>query len=420
MKSDDTLQKAFVLWLSGGRLAQLQAIPDVQQLIQRGVKIELESSPIIEPLAQHFQVLCGQSPAHFGFFDSLVPACHHPDAQQNSDGYAVVEQHSGRDTTPPFLPQLLQEAGWHTRYEEVSLADLGDIVHQWTALPITTSTCYIIKCTLSQPTLAADQVSQLITALQAASEWSGEHGLLALLSETQPAAIKAFVNLNNFLADSGIIERDTQGHIQWSDTLAYYAGHGQLWVNQLGREPQGVVHPRDEYEEVRETLVKALPEKVCDPATGLPVIERVYRKEEIYTGDYFFSIPDLVILFKPGYAPSPASTRGAFDSATFSVPAPETVVFAGVHPSMTKGFFLGASPALQANVSLSGLLTDFAPTLLHALGVTPKHMLAAPMSAAFTASYLEAHPILTDNQQEGLSEEDEELVINRLRDLGYV
>jgi hypothetical protein len=420
MKSYPTLQKAFVLWLSGGRLAQLQALPDVQQLIGRGVTIELESSPIIEPLAQQYQVVCGQSPACFGFFDSLVPACHHPDPHRIIDGYTVIEQQSGRGTPPPSLPQLLREAGWHIEYEEVSLAQLGDTAHRRTALPITTSTCYIIKCPLAQSAEATDLQSHLPTVLQAARAWTGEHGLLALFSETRPATVKAFINLNNFLADMGVIERDMQDHIHWSDTVAYYAGHGQLWVNQLGREPRGIVHPRDEYEEVCEALVKALPEKVRDPVTGLPVIERIYRKTEIYTGNYLFSAPDLVVLFKPGYAPSPRSTYGTLDSTTWSVPAPGTVVFAGVHPSMTRGFFLGASPALRANVSLDGPLTAVASTLLHALGVTYTQTHGAPMSAAFAPSYLETYPIVTDIQQDGLSEEDEELVINRLRDLGYI
>jgi hypothetical protein len=420
MKSYPTLQKAFVLWLSGGRLAQLQALPDVQQLIGHGVTIELESSPIIEPLAQQYEMEYGQSPASFGFFDSLVPACHHPDPQRTIDGYSVIEQQGGRGSPPPSMPQILREAGWHVEYAEVPLAQLSDTAQGWTALPVTMPTCYIIKCRLAQPEEAIDLLSHLRASLQAARSWAGEDGLLALLSETQPADVKAFINLNNFLADMGIIERDMQGHIRWSDTVAYHAGHGQLWVNQMGREPQGIVHPRDEYEEVCEALVKALPEKVRDPETGLPVIERVYRKAELYTGDYLFSAPDLVVLFKPGYAPSPRSTQGEFDSTTWSTSDPGTVVFAGVHPSMIKGFFLGVSPVLQANVSLEGPLTAVVPTLLHALGVPSTQTQGAPVSAAFTPLYLETHPIVTGSQQDGLSEEDEELVINRLRDLGYI
>src|SRR5438270_314598 len=106
-------------------------------------------------------------------------------------------------------------------------------------------------------------------ALNLAQQWVGETGLLALLSDTQPASIKHFVNVNNFLADMGIIERDEQsGQVNWENSLAYFAGHGQLMVNLLGRDPRGAVHPQDENEEVRESLVKAVPNKLRDPYSG--------------------------------------------------------------------------------------------------------------------------------------------------------
>ena len=57
---------------------------------------------------------------------------------------------------------------------------------------------------------------------------------IILVSETHPAPVTRFVNLNNFLAEMGILERTEQGgDINWSNSLAYFAGHGQLWVNLL-------------------------------------------------------------------------------------------------------------------------------------------------------------------------------------------
>jgi hypothetical protein len=71
--------------------------------------------------------------------------------------------------------------------------------------------------------------------------------LLAVLSETRPAAVDRYVNVNNFLAEMELVERDEQsGLVNWPGSLAYYAGHGQLWINLLGRDPQGAVHPQDE------------------------------------------------------------------------------------------------------------------------------------------------------------------------------
>jgi hypothetical protein len=42
------------------------------------------------------------------------------------------------------------------------------------------------------------------------------------------------------------------------------------------------------------------------------------------------------------------------------------------------------------------------------------------ISALFDPSYLEIHPIRSGLQGQELSDEDEELIIGRLRDLGYV
>jgi len=259
--------------------------------------------------------------------------------------------------------------------------------------------------------------------LRIADEWVGEMGLLAVLSDTQAAHVKRFVNVNNFLAEMGIIERDEgSGQIQWSNSLAYFAGHGQLWINLLGRDAQGIVNPQDEYEQVRETLIKVLPAKLFDAETGEPIIERVYRKEEIYAADYLFCAPDLIVLFKPGYAPSQRSTRIDFDETTFSMPEPGMTGTEGMHPFQLGGFLLASAPVLAHGVALSerASLTSVYPTLLHSLGVELADLEIPAISALFHPAYLETHPIRSAMDSQELSDEDEELIINRLRDLGYV
>jgi predicted AlkP superfamily phosphohydrolase/phosphomutase len=258
-------------------------------------------------------------------------------------------------------------------------------------------------------------------ALQTARAGVGETGLLAIISDTSAAPVERFVNVNNFLAEMGIIERDEQsGQIIWSDSLAYFAGHGQLWINLLGRDPQGAVHPQDEYEEVRASLVKALPQKLLD--AGKQVIESVYRKEDLYTSEYLFCLPDLVVVFKPGYAPSSQSARLNFDATTFTAPTSDVAVDAGIHPSRAGGFVLASAPALARGVVLpeAAPLTSLVPTLLHALSVEYVDMEELAVSELFLPSYLEQHPIRSNTQNQDLSEEDEERIINHLRDLGYV
>lgn len=415
------IQKAVVLWLGGVRLEDIRALPQVEKLINHGVLVELEPSLITGPQNQQYQALTGRSPASFGFFDTLVPACHLPRSMRGANGYTVVEEHTGRDATPALLTDILRTVGWSVQYEETPFIELGVSLQRLTQSAVTLPTCIFIKCIVETRSQLVEFTPTFVDALQAAQSWVSETGLLALFSETQPAHIDQFVNINNFLSDMGVIEQDEQtGSINWPNSLAYYAGYGQLWVNLLGRDPQGAVHPQDEYEEVRDTLVKALPNKLRDPRTDASVVERVYRKEELYTGNYLFCAPDLVVMFKPGYAPSASSTHINFDEATFSTPVGGTTVVAGTHPSSLQGFLLASAPTLASKVSESGQLIAVVPTMLHALGVEYTDLESAAISALFSPSYLETHPIHSEAHHQDLSEEDEELVINRLRDLGYI
>jgi predicted AlkP superfamily phosphohydrolase/phosphomutase len=279
-----------------------------------------------------------------------------------------------------------------------------------------------VKCELGAAAFGAYRTA-IADALSSARSWVGEDGLLAVFSDIQPAQVQCFVNVNNFLAEMELLERDEQhGPINWANSLAYYAGHGQLWVNLLGREPQGAVHPSQEYEEVRASLIKALPATLRDSATGAQVIERVYRKEELYPGEYLFCAPDLVVVFEPGYAPSPRSTLLGFDEGTFWRPAAGTTTAAGAHPSTVGGFLLACAPGLARGVAVRRPipLTAVAPTLLHTVGIPYTRTDSPAAGELFSPSYLQSHPLLTQDQNDELSEEDEELVINRLRDLGYV
>ena len=411
--------KAFILWLSGACLDDIRTLTGMEGLIKSGALVELEPTPITGPQAQHYQVFSGRSPASFGFFDTLMPLGRLPRPQQGLDGYTVIEEHVGRDAAPKMLPDLLRAAGWAVEYVETTPVDLADCVQGLIQSEIEASQdiCKIVKCSVETHN-AADMAS-LGEAIQYALSWVGETGLLAVLSDIQSARVERFVNINNFLADMGLIERDEQGgQINWANSLAYYVGHGQLWVNLLGRDPQGAVYPQDEYEEVRETLIKALPTKLQD--AGKQVIERVYRKEELYSSEYLFCAPDLVVVFKPGYAPSPRSTHLVFDKETFTLA--DTTAMAGISPSGAGGFLLASAPTLQVGISAPerAPLTAVVPTLLHALSIEYVDMDSSAVSTLFAPSFLETHPIRTDLKSQELSEEDEELVINRLRDLGYV
>jgi predicted AlkP superfamily phosphohydrolase/phosphomutase len=265
--------------------------------------------------------------------------------------------------------------------------------------------------------------TDLARAIHSARSAIGAHGLLALFSDAQPILVKQFVNLNNFLASMGIIDRNGPGNsIDWSNTLAYYVGHGQLHVNLLGRDSHGIVQRPQEYDEVCNILVEVLPQKLRDPHTDQPVIASVSRKEDCYNGDYLFCAPDLVVTFHPGYIPSPRSTYLDFDETIFTTPPTGTTTINGAHPDSINGFLIASAPAFKRGVTFTSAmpLTAIAPTLLHALQVQHGIMDSDPQQQCFDQHYLHSHPLHTTTQHQALSGEEEELILSRLRDLGYI
>jgi predicted AlkP superfamily phosphohydrolase/phosphomutase len=83
--------------------------------------------------------------------------------------------------------------------------------------------------------------------------------------------------------------------VDWSHTRAFSEERrGNIWINLRGREPQGIVEPGAEYEELRSEIINAL-ESTEDPETGAPVVRRVWRREELFEGPYVEHIPDLLV-----------------------------------------------------------------------------------------------------------------------------
>lgn len=90
--------------------------------------------------------------------------------------------------------------------------------------------------------------------------------------------------------------------IDWEATKAFSIGvGGHIYINLKEREPLGAVSLR-EYNSLRELLIKTL-QNVKDPQTGEKIIERVYRKEDLYQGQFSGLAPDISILPRKGYFP---------------------------------------------------------------------------------------------------------------------
>jgi len=170
------------------------------------------------------------------------------------------------------------------------------------------------------------------------------------LSEAQKETLRRRLPRLRHSVESGV----RFAGIDWSATTAYAGPSSyEVWINCVGREPQGIVTPGPEYERVRENLMAALMDW-RDRETGRRRVRRVYRREEVYRGRFLDLAPDVTIEWNPEAAPPPDTLEG------------NTSRFDGDH--QPEGLLMATGPRIRAGVRIQGAsLTDLAPTILHML-----------------------------------------------------
>ncbi len=213
--------------------------------------------------------------------------------------------------------------------------------------------------------------------------------------------------------------------VDWSRTQAYSFGYyGQIFINLKGREPEGIVEPAD-YEALRDAIAAALM-TIVDPEDGLPVVDRVYKKEELYHGRFLEPAPDLLAIMRDltyitrmGY--EFAGQRGEL----FRLPYTDET---GSH--RLEGIVIAAGPDIAQNQHLpEHIIYDLTPTLLHLQGSpVPDYMDGVVITELLDADWLAAHPVVTVEAEIG--ERDaavgswdaaaEADVTERLKQLGYL
>jgi predicted AlkP superfamily phosphohydrolase/phosphomutase len=181
--------------------------------------------------------------------------------------------------------------------------------------------------------------------------------------------------------------------IDWQHTRAYTSvvstGEG-VSVNLAGREPEGTVR-RGDYERVRDELAEALLE-FTDPETGKRPLGSVRRKEEALSGPYLDRAPDLLLEAAPLYSLTHA--RRLVEEADW---------LSGDH--RPEGVYAMKGPGIEPGTGPDVSLADFAGQIAEAVELEPDpEWSRAPAAEAVGV----------------LSDEEERLVEERLRGLGYL
>jgi len=210
--------------------------------------------------------------------------------------------------------------------------------------------------------------------------------------------------------------------VDWSRTKAFSIGSfGQVYINVEGSRPEGIVQPGSEYQALRDRIVRDAM-TLRDPRTNEPLVERVYTREEIYSGPYTDRTPDLIV-----------QPRGweymAFGHADFgSNKLVEPIIGLSGH-HRPDGVLILAGPGVKAGTQLEGAnIMDLTPTILHAMGVgVPRDLDGRVLSEAFDDSspvappvaYTQASVYKEGDSEPDLSDGEMAEVQEKLRGWGY-
>ncbi len=194
-------------------------------------------------------------------------------------------------------------------------------------------------------------------------ELLGEHTDVALLSDHGFSGLHREFSINRWLMENGYLSYSRPDPATIEDmnpaSRAFGLDPSRIYLHWKDRYPQGCVLPGSSGLALREEIAERLGE-VRDPWNGKKVVERVWRREELFAGPYLDRAPDLVVSTAPGYDPKGAAMRPALlghsgltgmhtaDDAFLILPErwegerPRTIEEAGV---MLRSRFLGRPPA---------------------------------------------------------------------------
>jgi predicted AlkP superfamily phosphohydrolase/phosphomutase len=180
--------------------------------------------------------------------------------------------------------------------------------------------------------------------------------LVVVVSDHGAKAKMADFNVNQILAGAGLLtylpaEEGTARRVDWSRTRAFGQRTVHIYVNTKGRDPEGIVEPGKEYEQVREEVIKALHEYV-DPTTGLkPIVLALTREDARILGHCDERSGDIIYAVDPRF---------------YKEHGPHLPT-AQVGTGDLRSLFIMVGPGVKKGVTLERTvwLTDIVPTVCH-------------------------------------------------------
>jgi len=180
---------------------------------------------------------------------------------------------------------------------------------------------------------------------------------MLIMSDHGFTPIKQQVYLNRWLVDHGYLrlKENARSIEEIADgSQAFAMDPGRIYINVRGKYPNGTVEPTDAARLIAE--IKQGLSEISD--NGAPVVQKVYERDELFSGPVVNFAPDLCVQSRYGY-----DLKGAVNKTQLM----DREVFTGMHTQDDSTFFIN-TPASRLR-SGKPHITDVAPTLLAALGL---------------------------------------------------
>lgn len=217
------------------------------------------------------------------------------------------------------------------------------------------------------------------------------------------------------------------GGIDWTKTKAFCDGaQDDIWINLKGRDPSGVVSEA-EYDEICDFICSELRDAV-DVVTGEPLVDEIYRRHEKFHGNYVDRAADISLRWRGDAVMSGIRTKSSpekLEPMDWDWP-PDLPT--GGHS--LNGIILARGEKIASGKRVSGAgITDIAPTVLYHFGEPiPEDFDGRIIESIFTQEHVENNPprygarveAEVDEEKDVYSNEDSEVIEQRLRDLGYI
>jgi predicted AlkP superfamily phosphohydrolase/phosphomutase len=232
------------------------------------------------------------------------------------------------------------------------------------------------------------------------------------------------IDLRKYLQKSKKIKTAVKGRsgaINFNKTCAFVSmlafRHCGIRVNLKGRDPQGTVEEK-ELEKLKQKITGKL-EGLVDPETNEKIVSKVWKREELYSGEKVDSAPDVIFELNMNYTPRGYVSKNLFD---------EKKNYTGIHAQY--GIFFAYGPGIKKSEKLDGLdLLGIAPTTLHLLDLPiPGDMDGKVIdnifeeNSEFSKRTVKKTRAGADKKTGSVvrSKQEEEQVKKRLQELGYL